>query len=290
MPGNPAKTRSAAVVGAWIDAACSVFKAVAGFTFGSYALIADAAHSASDLITDFAVVFGAKYWTAPADRGHPYGHGKIESIIVLFMSAALFAAAAVICCTAFGHGSIPDAMASVIAFSTAVVKAGLAAWTFRAAVSARSSALKANAWHHLSDALSSILVAAAAFVSSARPDLAWLDFAAAILVSAVVAKTAWSFAKEAVLELVDADVPEISLAVECAARRVPGVEGVHKTRTRKYGSVFQADLHIQVDAGFSVKEGHLIAHKVKDAIMLECGDVLDVVVHVEPYFKNNQLK
>lgn len=285
MPGNPAKTHSAAVVGAWIDAACSVFKAAAGFAFGSYALIADAAHSASDLVTDFAVVFGAKYWTASADCGHPYGHGKIESVVVLFMSAALFAVAAAICCTAFGRGSVPDAMAGVVAFSTAVVKAGLAAWTFRAAVSAGSSALKANAWHHLSDALSSVPVAVAAFVSSVRPDFAWLDFAAAILVSVVVARTAWSFAKEAVLELVDADFPEISLAVERAARRVPGVEGVHKARTRKYGSAFQADLHVQVDACFSVKEGHSIAHKVKDAIMSECGDVLDVVVHVEPYFK-----
>ena len=244
MPGNPAKTRSAAVVGAWIDAACSVFKAAAGFAFGSYALIADAAHSASDLVTDFAVVFGAKYWTAPADNNHPYGHGKIESVVVLFMSATLFAAAAAICCTAFGRGSIPDAMAGVVAFSTAVVKAGLAVWTFRAAVSARSSALKANAWHHLSDALSSVPVAAAAFVSSARPDLAWLDFTAAILVSAVVAKTAWSFAKAAILELVDADVPEKSSSAIRAALSVPGVRGAHKARTRKYGCAFQADLHI----------------------------------------------
>ena len=283
MPGNLIKTRSAAVVGAWIDAACSVFKAVAGFAFGSYALVADAMHSASALVTDFAVVFGAKYWMAPADNNHPYGHGKIESVVVLFMSATLFAAAAVICCTAFRRGSIPDVMASVVAFSTAVVKAGLAAWTFRAAVSARSSALKANAWHHLSDALSSVPVAAAAFVSSARPELAWLDFLAAVLVSVVVAKTAWSFAKAAILELVDADVPEKSLSAIRAALSVPGVRGAHKARTRKYGCAFQADLHIQVDAGLTVKEGHLIAHKVKDVIISECGDVLDVVVHVEPY-------
>ena len=149
MPGNPIKTRSAAVVGAWIDAACSVFKAAAGFAFGSYALVADAAHSASDLITDFAVVFGAKYWTAPADNSHPYGHGKIESVVVLFMSATLFAAAAGICCTAFGRGSIPNAMAGVVAFSTAVVKAGLAAWTFHDAVSDRSSELKTKERHKM---------------------------------------------------------------------------------------------------------------------------------------------
>lgn len=283
MPGNPIKTRSAAVVGAWIDAACSVFKAIAGFAFGSYALVADAVHSASDLITDFAVVFGAKYWSAPADTSHPYGHGKIESVVVLFMSATLFAAAAGICYIAFGNSSIPNAMAGVVAFFTAIVKAGLAVWTFRAAVSARSSALKANAWHHLSDALSSVPVAAAVFVSSARPGLVWLDFLAAFLVSAIVAKTAWSFAKAAILELIDADVSEKSSSAICAALSVPGVRGAHKARTRKYGCAFQADLHIQVDAGLTVKEGHLIAHKVKDAIMSECGDVLDVVVHVEPY-------
>lgn len=283
MPGNPAKTRSAAVVGAWIDAACSVFKAVAGFAFGSYALVADAAHSASDFVTDFAVAFGVKYWTAPADDGHPYGHGKIESVVVLFMSAALFAAAAGICCTAFGRSSVPDAMAGVAAFSTAVVKAGLAAWTFRVAVSVRSSALKANAWHHLSDALSSVPVAAAAFVSSARPGLVWLDFAAAVLVSAAVAKTAWSFAKAAILELVDADIPEKTLSVAVAASHVFGVKDIHKARTRRYGCAFQADLHVQVDSGLTVKEGHDIAHGVKDRIMSECDGVSDVVVHVEPY-------
>ena len=98
-----------------------------------------------------------------------------------------------------------------------------------------------------------------------------------------MAKTAWSFAKEAVLELVDADVPEKSSSAIRAALSVSGVKGAHKARTRKYGCAFQADLHIQVDAGLTVKEGHSIAHKVKDAIMSECGDVLDVVVHVEPY-------
>lgn len=283
MPGNLKKTRFAAVVGAWLDAACSIIKVAVGFISGSYALVADAAHSATDFITDLAVVFGAKYWSAPPDDDHPYGHGKIESLVVLFMSAALFAAAGGICGAVFGHGSAPNSIAGVVAFSTAVVKAGLAVWTFRAAALAGSSALKANAWHHMSDAMSSIPVAVAIFVSSARPELMWLDPVAAVLVAAVVAKTAWSFAKKAILELVDADIPEKTMSVSIAALHVSGVKDVHKARTRRYGCAFQADLHVQVDSGLTVKEGHDIAHSVKDRIMSECDGVSDVVVHVEPY-------
>lgn len=283
MSSNLRKIASAAAIGAYVDIACAVFKAAVGVFSGSYALMADAVHSASDLVTDLVVAFGAKYWMAPADDGHPYGHGKIESVVVLFMSAALFAAAVAICCTAFGRGSPPDALAGIVAFSAAVVKAGLAAWTLRAAISAGSSALKVNAWHHMSDALSSVPVAAAVFISSARPELAWLDSAAAVLVAVVVAKTAWSFAKKSVLELVDADIPEKTLSVAVAASRVSGVKDVHKARTRRYGCAFQADLHVQVDSGLTVKEGHDIAHDVKGRIMSECDGVSDVVVHVEPY-------
>lgn len=283
MSGNLRKIASAAAVGAYVDVVCAVFKAAVGVFSGSYALMADAVHSASDLVTDLVVAFGAKYWMAPADDGHPYGHGKIESVVVLFMSVALFAAAVAICCTAFGRGSAPDALAGAVAFSAAVVKAGLAAWTFRAAVSAGSAVLKANAWHHMSDALSSVPVAVAVFLSSACPSMVWLDSVAAALVAAVVAKTAWSFAKTAALELVDADVPEKSSAAARAALSVPGVRGVHKVRTRKYGSAFHVDLHVQVDPGLSVGDGHDIAHSVKGRIVSERPDVLDVVVHVEPY-------
>lgn len=283
MSGNLRKIASTAAMGAYVDIACAVFKAVVGIFSGSYALMADAVHSASDLVTDIAVAFGAKYWMAPADDGHPYGHGKMESVVVLFISAALFATAVAISCTAFGRGSTPDALAGAVAFSAAVVKAGLAAWTFHVAVYTGSPALKANAWHHMSDALSSVPVAVAVFISSARPELTWLDPAAAVLVAAVVAKTAWSFAKKAILELVDADIPEKTLSVAVAASRVSGVKNVHKARTRQYGCAFQADLHVQVDSGLTVKEGHDIAHGVKDRIMSECDDVSDVVVHVEPY-------
>lgn len=284
MSGNLKKTRFVAAVGAWIDVACSIVKVTVGFISGSYALVADAAHSATDFVTDLAVVFGVKYWSAPPDDGHPYGHGKIESLVVLFMSAALFAAAGCICYAAFRCGSVPDPLAGVVALWTAVIKAGLAIWTFYAAALAGSSALEANAWHHMSDALSSIPVTVAVFVSFVYPQLAWLDSAAAVLVAAIVAKTAWSFAKSAVMELVDADVPGMSDAVTKLATCVPGVNSVHKTRVRKYGGSFHADLHVQVDPEISVRDGHGIAHSVKDRIVSERPDVLDVVVHVEPYF------
>ncbi len=277
----------------WLGIAVNVLiaaaKAVAGVACSSQALVADAVHSASDLVTDLAVLFSVRHWTAPADEDHPYGHGKIESLVTLLISAALAFAAWELASNAVVHllrgrvESSPGPAALAVAVGGIVLKELLFVVTRSAARKARSTALEANAWHHRSDALSSVPVAAAVAVVWVFPSLWWADAAGALLVSAFVAHVAWKLARPALQVLTDAQIGTKADAVAAVAAGVKGVKGVHKPRARRYGSSFQADIHIQVDASLSVAEGHDIGHAVKEAVVGAGLDVEDVVVHVEPW-------
>ena len=179
--------------------------------------------------------------------------------------------------------SSPGATALAVAVGGIVLKELLFVVTRSAARKARSTALEANAWHHRSDALSSIPVAAAVAVVWVFPSLWWADAAGALLVSAFVAHVAWKLARPALQVLTDAQIGTKADAVAAVAAGIKGVKGVHKPRARRYGSSFQADIHIQVDASLSVAEGHDIGHAVKEAVVGAGLDVEDVVVHVEPW-------
>ena len=281
-------TRRVTYAGMAVNIAIAVAKAVGGVMFSSRALIADAVHSASDLITDLAVLLGVRYWVAPADEDHPYGHGKIEALVTVFISAALAIVAlelgvdAVRSLTAGAGREPPGAAAFFIAVVGIVLKESLFHWTRAVARKVGSPALEANAWHHKSDAMSSIPVAAAVALARLVPNLWWLDAVGALAVGAFVLHVAWKLSKTALLELSDADVGAKATAVKSVAEKVPGVRGVHKARARRYGGSFQADLHIQVDGSLSVTEGHAIGHAVKDAIVNSGLNVDDAIVHVEP--------
>lgn len=281
-------TRRVTYAGMAVNIAIAVAKAVGGVMFSSRALVADAVHSASDLVTDLAVVFGVRYWVAPADENHPYGHGKIEALVTVFISAALalvaleLGADAVRSLTAGTGREPPGAAAFLIAVAGIVLKEGLFHWTRSVARKVGSPALEANAWHHRSDAMSSIPVAAAVALARLVPSLWWLDAAGALTVGAFVLYVAYKLSKPALLELSDADICVKAADVKAVAEKVPGVRGVHKARARRYGGSYQADLHIQVDGSLSVTEGHDIGHAVKDAIINSGLDVDDAIVHVEP--------
>ena len=280
--------RRVTFLGVAVNLAIAAAKAVAGFMFSSQALVADAVHSASDLVTDLALVFSVRYWVAPADEDHPYGHGKIEALVTLFISVALAFAAwelarnAVVSLLRGGGDSSPGAFALSVAVASIVLKEGLFVVTRAAARRAKSTALEANAWHHRSDALSSVPVVAAIAVAWFFPSLWWADAAGALVVSAFVAHVAWKLARPALQVMTDAQIEDKADAVAAAAAAVPGVRSVHKARARRYGSMFQADIHIQVDDSLSVAEGHDIGHAVKRAVVGAGLDVEDVVVHVEP--------
>ena len=282
------QVRRVTVAGMVVNVCLAAAKAVAGWLCSSHALVADAVHSLSDLVTDAAVVLGVKFWVAPADDAHPYGHGKIEALVTLFISLALALVAYELGAAAVGRlvsgnaAARPGLAACAVAVASVVLKEFLFVRTRRVARRVKSTALEANAWHHRSDAFSSMPGALAVGMAWLVPSLAWVDSAGALLVAAFILRVSWQLAKSALQELVDADIDAKAAAVVSVAEKVPGVRGVHKARARRYGGLFQVDLHVQVDPSLSVAEGHAIGHAVKEAVCAAGLDVNDAVVHVEP--------
>ena len=281
------KIRRASFVGMVVNVSIAILKGAGGVMFSSQALVADAVHSLSDLVTDVAVVLGVRYWTAPADEDHPYGHGKIEALVTLFIAAALAMAAYGLGARAAGpltggESAVPGMGAFFMALVSVFSKEWLFRWTRRVARETRSQALEANAWHHRSDAISSVPVALAVALAHFFPSLAWADAAGAALVALFVLRVAWQIAKSALQELIDASIDGKAEAVMSIATKVPGVLDVHKARVRRYGGAFSADLHVHVDPSLSVAEGHDIGHAVQDALVASDLGVTDSIVHVEP--------
>lgn len=279
--------RRVTYAGMVVNVLVAVLKGVGGFVFASQALIADAVHSVSDLVTDVAVIVGVRYWAAPADDEHPYGHGKIEALVTLFIAVALVAVAWELGFNAVrslvrGSSAVPGMPAAFLAIASVISKEWLFRWTRKVARTYGSPALEANAWHHRSDAISSIPVAIAVFVAYFFPSLAWVDSAGAAMVSCFILHIAWEIAFPALQELVDAGIDGKTAEVLEVARKVPGVIAVHKVRARRYGTAFAADLHVHVDPALSIVEAHRIGHEVQNALIASELSVTDAVVHVEP--------
>ena len=281
------EVRRVTYVGAAVNVGIAAVKFAGGLAFSSQALLADAVHSLSDLITDVALVLGVKFWVSPADDDHPYGHGKIEAVVTAFIALMVAGVALEICWK--GSGSlvrgeiaVPDAMAFFVALVSVGAKEALYRWTHAVAKRFNSPATEANAWHHRSDAISSIPVAIAVAVAHFFPSLKWLDAAGAVLVGVFILRVAWQIAKPAFMDLTDATCGGAVKDVERIAQKVSGVQRVHKVRIRRYGGSYQCDLHVQVARDLSVSQGHAIGHEVKAAILAADIGMTDAVIHVEP--------
>ena len=275
-----AAVRRVTYAGAAVNLLIAGVKFAGGLAFASQALLADAIHSLSDLITDAALVLGVKFWVSPADEDHPYGHGKIEAVVTGFIALMVAGVALEIgwkglCALLQGGGSVPDAMAFFVALLSVVAKEALYRWTHAVAKRFNSPATEANAWHHRSDAISSIPVAIAVAAAHFFPSLKWLDAAGAILVAFQIAKPAFQ-------ALTDANCGAVAKEVERIACAVPGVRRVHKVRIRRYGGSMQSDLHVQVARDLTLSQGHAIGHEVKTAILAADIGMADAVIHVEP--------
>ena len=277
----------------WLGLTVNLILAAAKFLFGwfasSQALIADAVHSLTDTLTDMAVLVGVRYWSAPADKQHPYGHHRIETFVSLFIGLVLGATGLGLVYHAVSTLNTPPIVSpGWKAFWTAcvaiVVKEWMYRYTIRAGKKIGSAALIANAWHHRSDALSSIPVALAILGMWLRPDWTYLDHAAALVVALLVAKAAGSIVWNAFQELIDVGVsePERKNIVKLAGA-ISGVREIHGLRTRHMGGGHSVDLHVLVDPELTVREGHAIAAEVKHLLMDTGPDILDVLVHIEPY-------
>jgi len=272
-----------------VNIVLSALKMLAGYFGNSQAVFADGIHSASDSITDVAVIVGSTYWSAPPDDDHPYGHGRIETAVTVFIGVLLVAVAlgmgynAVV---SFGEksDSVPGMIAFVAAVVSIIIKEILYRWNDSVGKKIKSSAMLANAWHHRSDAMSSIPVAVAVIVSKIYPGIGYVDNIGAIIVCLFILHAAYKISWKALRELTDVSVEkDVCNLLESLALSVEGVDDVHKCRTRFFGNGIQVDLHILVNPEFTVREGHDISRKVRRKLVENGPDVLDVIVHLEPY-------
>jgi cation diffusion facilitator family transporter len=267
----------------------SAAKLAAGLAGGSQAVVADAVHSASDSVTDVAILVGVKYWSAPADETHPHGHGRIETLVSAGIGLVLVAVAGGIVWHAIetlpeGHQDAPGWVAFAAAVTSLLGKEILYRWTVAVGRRIKSPALVANAWHHRSDGLSSVPAALAVLaVRLLGRDWAFIDHVGAVVVSLFILRAAWKITRPAFRELIDSGAPEEDLRrIREVAEAVDGVDDVHGLRTRYSGPGLLVDLHVRVDGAMSVRRGHDISEEVKSRLLAEGPDVIDVVVHLEP--------
>jgi len=281
--------RTVTLAGLVVDLGLSGLKAVVGLMASSQALVADAAHSLSDCVTDLAVLVGVQFWSAPPDDCHPHGHGRIQTLISLFIGLLLGAVALGISYRAFtsmlaGRSIVPGWPTFYVALASLGLKEWLYQWTVRVGRRVGSPAVIANAWHHRSDALSSLPVALAVVLGRIFPTLPFLDQIAALAVSVFLLKAAGNIAIPSLEQLVDRGAgKDVREAIERTVLETEGVLGLHALRTRHIGSGFSVDLHIQVEARISVREGHDIAGLVKTRLLQTHQEIDDVLVHVEPF-------
>ena len=276
------------VWGLWVNILLSVIKFIIGFWGNSQAVIADAVHSLSDTATDFLILFGVKYWTAPPDIEHPYGHQKIESFATILIGFVLFSAA----CGIGYHAiiTINENYAERLTIYTLIApvisiffKEFLFRKTYQIGVKTNSSSLKANAWHHRTDALSSIPVLIAVAASLINPDLLFLDHIGAFIVSLFILRLSFKIIFNNINELLDTSISrEETLKLVEIIKHNDAVEGCHKIRTRKLGSFIYVDLHLEVDGNLSVLQGHLVSEEVKQALIKGNPKIIDVMIHLEP--------
>jgi cation diffusion facilitator family transporter len=279
---------NSAVLGIGVNLALALAKCTAGLLGRSFALVADGVESLADVFSGLVVYFGLKIATKPPDADHPYGHGKAEPMAALLVSLALMAAAMGII-----YGAVREIVEPRVtpAPYTLVVLAGVLIvkeLLFRHVVSVGKSigsiAVRTDAWHHRSDALTS----AFAFIGISiallgGPGWQAADGWAAVCAALVILYNAWRQLRPALLELFDtAPDPNIEAQVRAIARRVPGILGLDKCFVRKMGFQFYVDLHIVVRGDLTVREGHLLSHRVEDEILRAVPQAAEVLVHVEP--------
>ena len=288
MESRVSEVRFAGWVGLVINLVLAAAKLAAGLLGNSQAVVADAIHSLSDTVTDVALILGVRYWSAPADEQHPHGHRRFETLITVFIGLTVATAAVGIGWDAIKSFGKPTHPPSIIALAAALLSIGtkeaLYHWTDRIGKAMGSSALVANAWHHRTDALSSVPVAIAVSISMVDHRLAVVDQIGALVVAVFVLHAAFRIIRPALDQLVDAGAPKAHRReLEQLALQVDGVRAVHAMRTRYIGSELAVDIHIEVDPNLSVADGFSIARQVKTDLFEHGPMVADVVVQIEPH-------
>jgi len=283
------KTALIAVRGAMaINLALAFVKITTGVIGNSYALVADGIESTTDVFTSFIVWSGLRLSAKPPDLNHPYGHGKAESLAGLIVSVFLIGAAILISIQSVREiltpHQTPKWYTLLVLALVVIIKETIYRFMMRIGDSLESSALKGDAWHHRSDALTSL----AAFLGIGialvgGPGYEVADDWAALLACGIIVYNGVRLMRPALDEVLDAAAPDdVEARVRSVANGVNGVVAVEKCRIRKSGVSYLVDIHVVVDGYMSVRDGHQIAHVVKDHLLQSPLSISDAIIHIEP--------
>ena len=283
----------ATLLGMFVNMALFAFKLVAGIVGRSGAMVADAIHSASDFATDIVVLAFVRISAKPRDDDHKWGHGKYETLASLIIGVALFAVGADILIesaekiVAVVQGEVlprPGVIAIIAAAVSIVAKEALYQYTVRVGRQTDSPSVVANAWHHRSDALSSIgalLGIGAAYFLGEKWRIA--DPIAAIVVAALIIKVAIELCRNALAELLEKSLSkEVEEEILAIISSTPNVYKPHNLRTRRIGSNIAIEVHIRVDGSMSVDASHEISRQIERALRNRFGKQTAVAIHIEP--------
>jgi cation diffusion facilitator family transporter len=263
-------------------------KLTAGILGNSYALMADAVESLADIFSSIIVWRGVVLAAEPADKDHPYGHGKAEPIAAAIVSTILLAAAIGIAIQSgrqlFQPHPGPAPFTLAIVAITLILKEFLFRFASREAKKLNSAAVQADAWHHRSDAITSLAAATGITIAViGGRGFESADSIAAIVAALIIAWNGWHLLRGALNELMDAAPSEdLTEHIRKIAAAIPGVNAIEKCFVRKMGFTYFVDMHVEVDPQMTVQKAHEIAHNVKDEIRDQIPSVHDVLVHIEP--------
>lgn len=307
MPERSANLRAQriAVVGMLVNIALAGTKLVAGLLGHSYALVADAVESMTDILGSVVIWSGLKIGARPADENHPWGHGKAESLAALVVAAMVIAAGIGIAVKSIHEIITPHHAPAPFTLAVLVIVIITKEFLFRRVLTVAreedSGAVTVDAWHHRADAITStaafIGISVALFgerffggtsaAAGAASRWASADDYAALLAAAIILYNGWLLMRIPLHELMDADTPGAADSVIEPARRIAlaidGVRGIEKTRARKSGSRSFLEMHVEVDPQMPVREAHIIGGRVRAAIRNEHPRIADVLVHIEPF-------
>ena len=295
-PDRAAKGQRSTLIGVVANILLVAAKGTAGWLGNSYALIADAIESATDVFTSVVVWLGLRTAAKAPDQDHPYGHGKAEPLAAIVVSVSLIVAAILIAVQSVENivtpHTTPAPFTLLVLVGVVVVKELLFRFVEKVADEVGSNAVKADAWHHRSDAITSLT----AFIGISIALLGGegyesADDWAALIASVVIVINAYRIFRPSFAEIMD-EAPQGNWVVEIEriSLTVSGVEAIEKCFVRKMGFEYFVDLHVIVDGNMSVREGHDIAHGVKNAILQHKPAIHDVLVHIEPADPERQIR
>ena len=280
--------RKASWVGIIGNAFLSVIKITAGLLSGSFALLGDGIDSATDIVTSVVTLLTSKIVDRPPDKGHPYGHGRAETVATKALSFIIFFAGAQLALTTIRNllggveRNIPDFFAIYFVIISIFGKAFLAYYKYRAGRKVNSSMLLADSKNMMNDILISVSVLIG-LIFTFLLNMPIVDIITALIVSIWIMKVAFDIFLETSVELMDGlDDQSIYNEVFNAACGVEGVRNPHRTRIRKINTMYIIDMDIEVEGSLTVTEGHEISRKVHDCIQNKIENIYDVIIHVEP--------